>query len=277
MLLCKSIIPFKNKMFYSTNKNLINIIINEISGNAIIKMQQSPVNSINYDLCTQMSEALTCLENERVKGAILTSAIKNVFCAGLDFKEICKPVKEKFKPFWYSLQETCSKLYTTPFPTVALINGHAVAGGCVFAMSCDYRIIMDGFTIGLNEVQLGIIIPEWIANLTNRTVGRRNAEIALTSGHMYNAEDSLKMGFVDEIGLNEEECFAKAELFLKRYENVDVLAASLSKNALRYKLVEKLFKSREKDMEMFYANVSEVSAQNALEDHLKGLKMKKKK
>lgn len=75
--------------------------------------------------------------------------------------EMYKPDPEKVKLFWSTLQEVWLQLYGSTYPTAAAINGHSPAGGCLLALSCEYRVMCPKLTIGLNETRLGIMAPEW--------------------------------------------------------------------------------------------------------------------
>ena len=63
-------------------------------------------------------------------------------------------------------------LYMAPLPVIAAINDAAPAGGCLMAMSCDYRIMAQHpkFNIGLNETLLGIVAPTWFMDTMVRYV-----------------------------------------------------------------------------------------------------------
>lgn len=70
-------------------------------------------------------------------------------------------------------------IYIYIFVTL-FIKGASPAGGCLLAMSCEYRVLVEGkHTIGLNETQLGIIAPEWFRNIYVDILGHRRAELAL--------------------------------------------------------------------------------------------------
>ncbi|KAG8236576.1 hypothetical protein J437_LFUL015762 [Ladona fulva] len=89
-------------------------------------------------------------------------SLPTVFTAGLDIKEMCKPKPDRIKAFWTALQGVWLKLYGSSFPTVAAINGHSPAGGCLLAVCCEYRVMVGpSYRIGPNETQLGIVIPIW--------------------------------------------------------------------------------------------------------------------
>lgn len=96
---------------------------------------------------------------------ILTSRVSNIFSAGLDITEMHDPDVVRLRSFWTALQNLWMTLYGTPLATVASIEGHAPAGGCLLAMSCDYRVMSTekAFKMGLNEVALGIVAPFWFA------------------------------------------------------------------------------------------------------------------
>lgn len=75
-----------------------------------------------------------------------------------------------------------------------VFKGHAPAGGCLLAMSCEYRIMVNGkFTIGLNETALGIVAPTWFMDTMCHTIPIRQAEYALTTARMFSVDEALKV------------------------------------------------------------------------------------
>merc|ERR1711976_89868 len=91
-------------------------------------------------------------------------------------------------------------LYGSRLATIAAINGHSPAGGCLMAISCDHRVMAEGkFTIGLNETLLGIVAPFWFQDTMVNTVGHRETERALQLGLLYSAEEAKKVGLVDQL------------------------------------------------------------------------------
>jgi enoyl-CoA hydratase/carnithine racemase len=91
-------------------------------------------------------------------------------------------------------------LATSPVPVVAAITGHSPAGGAVLSLFCDYRVMAQGmFRIGLNEVQVGLVVPDCIQLALRRVVGPYRAERLMVSGAMIDSEQALACGFVDEL------------------------------------------------------------------------------
>lgn len=65
-------------------------------------------------------------------------------------------------------------------PVKLNLKGASPAGGCLMAMTCEYRVFVDGkHNIGLNETKLGIVAPTWFKDLYISTIGYRRAELAL--------------------------------------------------------------------------------------------------
>ncbi|GBP79769.1 Enoyl-CoA delta isomerase 1, mitochondrial [Eumeta japonica] len=162
-------------------------------GIAVVTLQRPPVNSLNLDLLQAMNNTFDDVAKNKSKGMILTSASPTVFSAGLDIMEMYKPDPKRLETFWVTLQDMWLKLFGASFPTAAAINGHAPAGGCLIATSCEYRVMLSGkFTIGLNETALGIVPPTWIQDSLRHTIPTRQAEIALTTGKMFTVDEALK-------------------------------------------------------------------------------------
>ncbi|KAJ3355897.1 hypothetical protein HDU91_005617, partial [Kappamyces sp. JEL0680] len=91
-------------------------------------------------------------------------------------------------------------MITVPQPVAAVVKGHAPAGGTVLALCADVRIGSDaGFTMGLNEVQVGMAPPLWVHRLMLNAVGPRQSASAMQKGQLFNHHQSLEMGLVDKI------------------------------------------------------------------------------
>lgn len=105
-------------------------------------------------------------------------------------------------------------------------------------MCCEYRVMVDKFTIGLNETQLGIVAPTWFMSTMKNTISTRDAELALTTGKLFTTEEALKVGLIDEVATDKEDCLVKSEAFFKRFAKVNPIARMFTKQALRGKDIQ---------------------------------------
>jgi len=198
------------------------------------------------------------------------------FSGGLDITELYQPKIDRMKEFWRELQNLWMRLYVTPLATVAAINGHSPAGGCLLTMSCDYRAMTKGFTIGLNETQLGISAPFWFADTMKNVIGHRLTEKSLQLGTMYSSEDALKIGLVDEVWDTNEITLEHSIKQLTAFTSVNAFARHQSKIALRQSFVDKLKKNQDQDIESFVNAIVNEKIQKGLGLYLQSLKNKKK-
>ena len=171
------------------------------NGIAEIVLARPPVNALNPELCQAVRAALDSAIGNGAQGVILGSAAK-VFSAGLDVPHLASLGQDRdaLRSAWQAFFDAALALANAPVPVVAALNGHAPAGGCVWALCCDYRVMASGpFRIGLNETQVGLVAPEGIQRLMRRIVGAHRAERLLVAGEMVEAERALALGLVDEV------------------------------------------------------------------------------
>ncbi|KAJ3124051.1 hypothetical protein HK098_001427 [Nowakowskiella sp. JEL0407] len=201
---------------------------------AVISINRPPVNSMNYALWAQLSDALTYCESflppskvptmtrpkeitvnpalkithnkeSFIRGIILTSSLsKNVFTAGNDLLELYAPKSslEQYVKFNTAQNVFLGRLLKSPLLTVAAIRGACPAGGCVLSMCCDYRIMTTGTGsdfIGLNEVALGIPVPTSWIRLMEHLIGGGNVTKLLTGGELMTSIAAKEVGLVDEL------------------------------------------------------------------------------
>ncbi|CAH1102466.1 unnamed protein product [Psylliodes chrysocephalus] len=261
---------------FSKEANLVSVAVNDKTGVATLNLQRPPVNSLNLEILSEISSTLTDLEKNKTRGLILTSKNEGIFSAGLDIMEMYKPDVERMKKFWTTLQDTWIKLYSCSFPSVALINGHAPAGGCLLALSCEYRVMFKNCTIGLNETQLGIVAPQWFISSMRNVIGQRQTESALTQGRMFKTEEALSIGMIDEVVENNEEGVARAAAFLKRFERIPPMARAMTKKYIRKETIENMVKNREEDLKNFVTYGTQPAVQEYLGAYLQSLKKKSK-
>src|SRR5258706_356550 len=94
-------------------------------------------------LGTEMMDWLLAKLREAVGAPILLTGSADAFCAGLNLKEVVSLDSVGMEAYLRKFEALAETLYTYPGPTVALINGHAIAGGCVLALCCDHQVIQD--------------------------------------------------------------------------------------------------------------------------------------
>jgi len=260
---------------YGTDSANLNLTVDNAEGIAVVEMKRKPVNSLNLELLTELTMALEKLENDRqIKGLVLTSAQPKIFSAGLDIMEMYNPKPERLREIWRALQNFWMRLYVSPLATVAAINGHSPAGGCLMAMSCDQRVMASGhYAIGLNETLLGIVAPFWFIETMKNVIGHRESERALQLGRLYSADEALKVGLVDEV-VSESTIVQHAKEELVRWLQVPGHARQLTKLALRKPTVDRLVARQDDDIETFVSFVTKDSIQKSLAKYLEALKRK---
>lgn len=164
-----------------------------------INMARPPVNALSLELLQALRGAVESSVHDGVRGIVLSGA-SGIYSAGVDIPTLLGKDRRGVREYWGELFALCATLARAPIPLAAAVTGHAPAGGAVLALFCDYRVMAEGaFKIGLNEVQVGLLVPECIQLALRRVIGRHRAERLLVAGTMLEADAALACGFVDEL------------------------------------------------------------------------------
>jgi enoyl-CoA hydratase/carnithine racemase len=166
---------------------------------AVVTLNRSVTNPINLELVTDLARTFAALKNDpKVRGLVLTSSNEKFFSIGFDIPRLFGLDRSEFEVFYRAFNRLCLQLYVLPKPTVAALTGHAIAGGCILALCCDYRFAAEGRKlVGLNEVKLGVPVPYPADCILRRLVGDRWAREIMEEGEIYPTEESCRMGMVD--------------------------------------------------------------------------------
>ncbi|MGY6554264.1 MAG: enoyl-CoA hydratase/isomerase family protein [Wenzhouxiangella sp.] len=164
-----------------------------------IRLDRPPVNALNPALVRALSAALQEKTADGARALVL-SGRPGLFSAGLDVPELLGLDEAGMREFWRDFFALLQQIATSPVPIVTALTGHSPAGGTVLALYADYRIQAEGdFRLGLNEVQVGLVIPPVIHQALVRLIGPYAAERHLVAGDMIPATKALEIGLIDEI------------------------------------------------------------------------------
>ena len=164
-----------------------------------LHMARPPVNALDAGLIRALREAVESAPRDGARGLVL-SGRSGLFSGGLDVPSLLQLDRAQMREVWIDFFGLLGALACSPIPTVAAIAGHSPAGGAVLSIFCDYRVMARGpFRIGLNEVQVGLVVPGVIQAALRRLVGTYRAERLMVAGQMIDAEQAHAIGMVDEL------------------------------------------------------------------------------
>ena len=142
-------------------------------------------------------------DDKNIKSVIITGHGK-FFTFGFDIPEFLNYSKEDFVRYLKKFTDLYTYIFLYPKPIIAALNGHTIAGGCMMALACDYRIMVSGKAkIALNEIEFGSSVFAGCVEMLRFCVGNRNATTILYSGAMYSAEEAKDLGLMDKVTTEE--------------------------------------------------------------------------
>jgi enoyl-CoA hydratase/carnithine racemase len=168
---------------------------------AVVRLNRGTTNPLNLEFVGELAAMLREVRTDaQARGIVLRSTNEKFLSIGFDVPQLYGLSEGDFQLFYDAFNDMCFDLYTMPKPTVAAITGHAIAGGCILALCCDYRLIAAGRRLmGLNEVKLGVPVPYLVDCVLRDLAGVRHAREILEMGEFYRPEELLRLGMVDEV------------------------------------------------------------------------------
>ena len=177
------------------------MIKTDINGDiGIISIDRPPVNAINPELVSSLSQALDSFKSDDNINGVVLQGRDGIFSAGLDITHLFPKDREYIHSFWKDFSTLLVNMFSFPKPLYSSIGGHCPAGGTVMVIMSDYRIMSKGnYVIGLNEVDVGLTVPYGIGMVFQYVVGMRNAEELLLKAKLISPDEALRVGLVDEL------------------------------------------------------------------------------
>jgi Delta3-Delta2-enoyl-CoA isomerase len=217
---------------------------------AIISLDHGKSNAINAAMVAELQKMIINIEKDDQIGGVILTGKEGFFTAGIDLIELYDYNEEQIKNFWINFLDLVKTLTLFKKPLVAAISGHSPAGGCVLAICCDYRVMAEGrYIIGLNEVPVGIIVPDSIFELYAFWIGKAKAYQNLLEGKLIGSEEAKIIGLIDATAPIDS-LMTHAQKKIAKYLQYDPTTWQQTKLNLRKELIEKVSKDQTETLQL---------------------------
>ncbi len=166
-------------------------------------------NALSRGLIDALTETFGRARDDAAARCVVLTGAGNAFCAGMDLAELQESLesgKGKPAPVWddaLRLAKLYDLIYTLPKPTIAAVNGAAVAGGAGLVSVCDLAVASPQARFGYPEVRRGLVAAMVMPHLM-RHVGERTARYLLLTGELIEAEEANRVGFINAVTPSEQ-------------------------------------------------------------------------
>lgn len=206
-------------------------------GIATLTLNNGKVNAISPDVIAAFNAALDQAVADRA--VVIITGQPGILSGGYDLKVMTAGPKEAVALVTAG-STLARRLLSHPFPVIVACPGHAVAKGAFLLLSADYRIGVDGpFSIGLNEVQIGMTMHHAGIELARDRLRRSAFHRSVINGEMFDPQSAVDAGFLDKI-VTAEELQGAALAAARQLKKINMLAHKNTKLKVRKQLLETL-------------------------------------
>ena len=181
----------------------------------------SVANALNSQMGFELIDVFTTLEAspEQFRCVVLTGAGNKVFCGGADLKERDGMSDSDFNTQHYLFERMARAIYDCPVPTIACVNGAAIAGGLELALGCDFIVASNNARFGFSEVKRGIMPGGTGTQQLPRAIGIRRAKELIFTGDFFDTEEAKSFGLLNHV-------YPSAELLEETFKLVKRILAN---------------------------------------------------
>jgi len=177
------------------------VSVEKKNGVAHIIFNSPPANAMSVALMRQLGETVEKIATDpSSRAVVIRSAVNKMFMAGADLKYFKELKEESLNQYVNTIQDTLNRIEMLSKPTIAVLSGHTLGGGCELALCCDFRYMSETKArIGLPEVTLGLLPGGGGTQRLARLIGRNHATELLLRGNTLKGAEALRIGLVDRI------------------------------------------------------------------------------
>jgi cyclohexa-1,5-dienecarbonyl-CoA hydratase len=193
-------------------------------GVGTIILNRPPVNILNIEMMEEINGALRDFKEEKGLKVLVFRAEGKAFSAGVDVGEHLGDMVERMIEAFHGMFRLMDE---TQAPSVAVVNGSALGGGCELALYCDMVLATEKSTFGQPEIMVGVF-PPIAALIFPRIIGRKKAMEMILSGKTIGAREALEMGLINRI-ISEDTLEEEVKEFIDQFARHSAVVLRLTK------------------------------------------------
>ncbi|MGE3540270.1 MAG: enoyl-CoA hydratase/isomerase family protein [Candidatus Tectimicrobiota bacterium] len=191
-------------------------------------------NAINLAMMERLTELLQTLEQHREVRVVVIRAAGSVFCSGRDLREMSEQQRSQEGARRGDVVQVFHQLETLRHPTIAMIQGDALAGGCELALHCDFRVAAEAARFGMPLARLGLVVPFALAGKLLEIIGPAFTRQFLLTAQPMTARRAYDIGMLHEVVASEELEQATMTLARTMAGNAPLALQGIKANILRH-------------------------------------------
>jgi enoyl-CoA hydratase len=156
-------------------------------------------NAFDTEMAKQLSNICRTLAQSDVRVVVFRSSSSRAFCAGADLKERNGMTDEDWREQHKIFEEMFYAIGDLPQPTIAAVDGYALAGGFEIVLNCDFLVAAKTAVFGLPEVTRGIMPGGGAVRLLAKRIGVHRAKEWLCTGRFVSAEEADRAGLINRL------------------------------------------------------------------------------
>jgi len=217
-------------------------------GVARITIDKPPVNVLDIATMKELNIALESVKGDSDVNVVVINGKGKTFSAGVDVKDHTADKVEEMVRVFHQIFHNLAELEQ---PTVGVIRGSVLGGGCEMAVFCDMVIASETTKLGQPEIKVGVF-PPIAAFIIPRLVGRKKALELLLTGDVIDAQESYRLGLVNQV-VPDDKLEEAADAFVAKLSSLSGIVLKLTKKAV-YQGVDQDFKDVLSKIEDVYLN-----------------------
>jgi cyclohexa-1,5-dienecarbonyl-CoA hydratase len=195
-------------------------------GVGTIRLNRPPVNILNIEMMEEINQVLRGFKKEEGLKVLLFRAEGKAFSAGVDVGEHMGDMVKRMIETFHGMFRLMDELQA---PSIAVVNGSALGGGCELALYCDMVLATEKSTFGQPEIMVGVF-PPIAALILPRIMGMKRAMEFILSGKTIGARDALEMGLINRI-ISEDSLEEEVKGFVDEFARHSAAVLRLTKKA----------------------------------------------
>ena len=167
---------------------------------AVITLDDGKANALSSSMIADVRAALTAAEADSNCIAAVVAGREGRFSAGFDLSVMQAGDQKAVVDMVADGGELVRHMYGATIPVVAACTGHALAAGALMLLGADIRVGADGpFKVGLNEVAIGMTLPDWAYTICRERLSKRHIQRSITNARLTDPAGAVDVGFLDRV------------------------------------------------------------------------------